>query len=167
MTLDGHIKVGLATIPLAMLVSPYYIDGLSPWALFVLSVSAFLGNLFPDFSEMNIIPHRTFTHYWPVYLGSGWFFFQVLAANPETFWALGGLGISAGALMHILCDWPYYGGCPLINPKRKLPLFGLTFDGGLNRPVEYAVILVCLLVAGFMVMPEIESATVSRALFEG
>lgn len=140
MTLDGHLKVGLSSA----IFSVFAFHGISIEMQLVLAISLFVGNVFPDFSEMGIIPHRTYTHYWPFYvalfLAAYWF----PGVMPEM-WMYTIMGVSAGALTHIVCDWPYYGGVPLLTPTHKIPLFQIEFGGLSNRVIEHTVVLAILL----------------------
>lgn len=149
MTLDGHLKTGLM-FALVICTCP---DAWVPAEFKTyLAIAVFIGNIAPDFLEFGVIPHRTFTHYPVLWLGilslSGLTISQQL---PLTFFDVSAwwiaAGFSVGCLWHILCDWPYYGGVPLLYPRRKVALFGWEFEGVMNRVFEHS-----MLVAGLAIM---------------
>lgn len=139
MTLDGHLKTGLIG---AVLVMAQAGTGLSQESTMILACCVLLGNIAPDFLELGVIPHRTYTHY-PVFwllLLAGAVFGQDLELAPVQYhWYIA--GFSAGCLWHIVCDWPYYGGVPLFSPTRKIALFRWEFDGFANRFFEHSMFL--------------------------
>lgn len=149
MTLDGHLKTGLMFALVAM-AQP--ISLIPDEFKIVFALAIFIGNVAPDFLEMGIIPHRTYTHYpvlWLTLLGMSYagisvnYFGEIVPA--QVCWALAGLSI--GSLWHIVCDWPYYGGVPVFWPTSKIPLFGWEFEGPMNRIFEHSMILL-----GFMLI---------------
>lgn len=160
MTLDGHVKVGLSLAVCVFAMSSIILPdiSLSHFELVLLALAVLVGNVFPDFSECNVIPHRTYTHFWLFYVVSGAGCYWMLTTQPFAIGYLLGLGVSFGSLCHILCDWPYYGGCPLFRPRRKVATFRLTFDGGLNGALEYVVVFLCLSASLVVVWPEAQGS---------
>lgn len=165
MTLDGHVKVGLVLAPAVFCFSPSLIPGIDTFNMLILAIFVLLGSVFPDFSEMGVIPHRTYTHFWPLYLVPAMASYYFLQSDGVSMYSLAGLGLSSGALIHILCDWPYYGGCPLFSPKRKVALFRITFEGAGNRVLEYGVIGFVLFLCLLEVSPEDKGMQNVHALF--
>lgn len=154
MTLDGHLKTGLAAAICATAYCLTQPEPLPTELMFAFVIALFVGNVFPDFSEMGVIPHRTFTHYWPIY-GVIIVACYILLPNPDyALWAYVGLGVSIGSLMHILCDWPYYGGIPVFTPRRKVPLLSIEFGGVANRVIEHSVMLLLIIAAGMFVFSD-------------
>jgi len=148
MTLNGHIKTGAAMAFVWYALAPTYIN-LSTDMMIITSLLVLIGSLAPDFTEFGVIPHRTFTHYWPLYTllgGLGYY-----SINPELTPALinnlllpeaigaGLLAFCIGAINHIVMDIPFYGGVPVIRPMRKVKTLNLTFDGGYNNALENTV----------------------------
>lgn len=96
--------------------------------------AAFPGATAPDWLEIahakegqdgrwhrsSIIPHRTITHWWPL-----WFFPLLAAAimlgDSSHKWAAGlataVLGFCAGGLSHLICDIPDPTGIPISSPR--------------------------------------------------
>lgn len=150
MTLDGHLKSGLSgSISLIFIVMSFY-PGVEISILLSLVIGFLVGNVFPDFSELRIIPHRTFTHYWPFYAVPLFFFLGNLdLVLFSAYWALLA-GLCGGSLLHIVCDWPYYGGVPLLSPRRKVALFRLEFDGVLNRVIEHTLMFFLIAIAAIV-----------------
>ena len=86
---------------------------------------AFLGATAPDWLEIawfekgirrSIIPHRTFTHWLPVWGGLYWWALGLLA---EQWWAPALLGFAVGGLMHLVMDLPNPSGIRLLHPYRQ------------------------------------------------
>lgn len=151
MTLDGHLKSGLSgSFSLAFLVL-YNIPEIDIGILLALTLGFLIGNVFPDFSELGVVPHRTFTHYWPFYAFPLFYFFAAPDVVFSSAYVALFAGICAGSLVHIICDWPYYGGVPLFFPRRKVALFRFEFDGAFNRFFEHCVMLFFIALAFFFV----------------
>jgi membrane-bound metal-dependent hydrolase YbcI (DUF457 family) len=145
MTLNGHIKTGLALAVVWVFIAPGTFDISQQWILGT-ALIVMLGALAPDFIEFGIIPHRTLTHYWPIYA------LIILVVNPGytqdaviTLLDIEEISINVsaaatafcvGAVSHILMDLPFYGGAPLFRPFKKVQTLGLVFDGGYNNTVE-------------------------------
>jgi hypothetical protein len=154
MTLDGHIKTGLAygTVGLTFFITGEV--GVSTQTAILLFVAFVIGNVGPDLSEMGIIPHRTYTHF-------PWFYILIVIATSlgleftgyqqyevGAFGTLGltfGLGYALGCLFHIICDIPY-GGIPYFKPWKKIALFFVKFDSVTNKIIEHAAIIIALLI---------------------
>jgi membrane-bound metal-dependent hydrolase YbcI (DUF457 family) len=147
MTFNGHTKITLASIASVFILQPSVLTDASPFAQVMFIAALVVGNYFPDFSEMRIIPHRTYTHYPLFYLmigGAAWvgltqpdILSTIIVLEPIYF--VVALGFATGALTHIVCDWPFYSGIPLLRPTRRIPLTQFTFDGGLNNSIENVV----------------------------
>lgn len=135
MTLDGHLKVGLVS---ALVITSYSAESIEITAM--MAIAIFIGNVFPDFSEMGIIRHRTYTHFHLYYVIGILACIYVAPIYPSDYWVLFEM-LCIGSLTHIACDWPYYSGIPLYKPKRKIPLFNLPFDGYANKIIEHGVVL--------------------------
>lgn len=150
MTLDGHIKTGLAASILLLVKLPEADLGISasilPYVVFAFAI----GNIGPDFTEFGGMRHRTHTHYPWYYIGFISVAHQLLLpleliGEYATFiWIL--IGYSAGCLTHIVCDIPY-GKIPYLLPKRPVTLCRIPFDSVLNRVVEHTVVAVLIVVA--------------------
>lgn len=105
------------------------------------------GATLPDLDIPLGIPHRTITHWWPIYTGTAIAVkllpvgqFPALVTD-FIFW------VCVGSLLHILEDSLTVGGVPILNPfSRKRFSFGLTRTGGM---FEYLVsIAVVVLIVG-------------------
>ena len=151
MTLDGHIKTGL-TSSLVFLgtYQSWLSENWSQTSIMIAAILIFIGNLAPDFMEMKVIRHRTYTHFpWYYLIIGGLAYFLGLSGSnlaPSGFdwwspqWSFYIVAFCFGCLTHISADWPYYGGIPLFTPKRKIPLAGITFESPANRVIEYSVV---------------------------
>lgn len=156
MTLDGHIKTGLAATLLLSQMVPLHFTGLFepsllPWIL----LAFFLGNVGPDLTEMGIIPHRTYTHYPWFYLiaiggCSGALYWDYTAIPGAISWAV--IAYCAGCLFHILCDIPY-GGIPYIRPTQKVSIMRVPFDSPVNRLIEHTTLCTLLFCFALSHMP--------------
>lgn len=149
MTLDGHLKSGLAASLLASVLIPHYAPIIPIEALPFVILSFFMGNIAPDFMEfrlINLIQHRTHTHYPWYYV----IFIAILIGLagagmiPQENWFYVGIAFFAGCLAHIICDIPY-GGIPYIFPTRKITLMRIPFDSIFNRFVEHCVVIALVL----------------------
>ncbi len=116
---------------------------------------ATLGSTLPDIDIKLGIPHRTWTHYWPVY-ASGmafvWYFEHTRHMTPLQHAGMVALWwFFAGALFHILEDSFTKMGVPWIvpsNPKKRFS-FGITTTGGFFEKF----VVVAAVVAVFMKFP--------------
>jgi membrane-bound metal-dependent hydrolase YbcI (DUF457 family) len=140
MRMKGHYHTGIAGgICTWLLMNHYQYD--NKVALTVSGMFA-VGSVAPDYLELGIIKHRTWTH-WPV----GWIlifmasYYGVTLQNENllTFYGLGGLCM--GAMLHILADMPYYNGTPLFNPRKRFPTFRFKFQPKFNRAIENVYII--------------------------
>lgn len=150
MTLDGHLKTGLAMSLAWCSIATSMIPGIEATIIYSVALVIFIGNIAPDFMEMGIIPHRTYTHFHIYYLivlalCAGMElsveipFAEALAFEQSTLLMIS--GFCAGALSHIICDAPYYGGVPIFRPKRKIRFTGVEFDQYMNRIIEHGVLM--------------------------
>ncbi|OCX68474.1 hypothetical protein A6M27_17080 [Acidithiobacillus thiooxidans] len=125
MTKTGHQLTGLG----AALAAVGLIGGLYPGQnLIMIALLAFFGSSAPDWLEipqgwqgrkrLSVIPHRTWTHWWPVWLGSTLFGLGILTATPHPFV----LAFTLGAWLHLLMDIPNPMGLPLWHPERRVSL---------------------------------------------
>ncbi len=177
MTLDGHLKTGLAmTLAWTATATSIY-PGLDNSIIHLVAIAIFLGNIAPDFIEFKVIPHRTYTHFPWLYIalavvgysGSheiGTLYLQ--AGFLEASVGLAMIGFAMGSLSHLLCDWPYYGGIPLFKPRKKVKLLGIEFEQKTNKLIEHAALLTWLSFVFFPLMPEaaFSTETISGALEE-
>lgn len=156
MTLDGHIKTGLAATLLLSQLIPLHLTGMiEPTVLPWLLVAFFLGNIGPDLTEMGIIPHRTYTHYpWFYLLAigglSGALYWDHAPFSAVINWAI--IAYCSGCLCHIVCDMPY-GGIPYLRPTQKVTLMRVQFDSTMNRVIEHSALSVLLLSFALSHMP--------------
>jgi hypothetical protein len=172
MTLDGHLKTGLAMSLAWTATANGIYPGIESSMIHLVAIFIFLGNIAPDFIEFKVIPHRTYTHFFWFYLilaTVGYIGTHELgtlnmqAGFLEVSVGLAMIGFSMGSISHILCDWPYYGGIPLLNPKKKVKLLGIEFDQVSNRIIEHTVLLMWL---SFILLPLIpESAISTESIF--
>lgn len=146
MTLDGHIKTGLAASLFLTALIPTYLKSIgTDISLEILIVFFFLGNVGPDLLEMKIIKHRTYTHFM-------WFYVAIAGASYCAIEFLGvresylyyAIAFSGGSLLHILCDIPY-GGIPYFRPTRKVMIMQVPFDSIFNRVIEHSVLIMFLM----------------------
>ena len=145
MRIKGHIKTGLCLgACIGFLMNHYHYDNK---LMLITATASAIGAVAPDFMEMGIINHRTWTH-WPL----GWgliligCYFAVGQYPEYTQFHYGLGGFSIGALLHILADSPYYKGTPLFNPRKRFPTLQLEFDPRLNKFIEavYMVMMVAI-----------------------
>jgi len=173
MTLDGHLKTGLAMALAWTATANSIYPGIESSMIHMVAIFIFLGNIAPDFIEFKIIPHRTYTHFFWFYLilaavgYSGTHEMGTLNMQDgflETSVGLAMIGFSMGSISHILCDWPYYGGIPLITPRKKVKLLGIEFEQLSNRIIEHTVLVVWL---SFIFLPLIPETTLSTESISG
>ena len=167
MTLDGHTKVGLTYALLWSVGFTTLYPTLEGDVIYLTALAILFGTWAPDFLEIRLgswqlIPHRTYTHWWPVWLlGIGACYGMsheigtlTLLSDPmfPLTYLLPGLGFCLAAWLHLLCDWPYYGGIPYASPRSRLPLFKIEFEDKANRWFEYAMVWtgIALLIASQM-----------------
>lgn len=156
MTFDGHIKVGMSLALAFVGTSSFWMS--TEWeasSILMAGILLFFGNLAPDLLEFKVIPHRTYTHfpwYYALIIAGAYTLgysdssiIITLASSWDPVWSLYIISFSIGAIIHILCDWPYYGGIPLFSPRRKVALFGLTFESPANKWLENAFIATSLI----------------------
>lgn len=107
------------------------IAGAGPVAI----LGAVAGSVLPDFDIPLGIPHRTITHWWPLYaiaFGAPW----LATTNPILHQFF--LWVAIGSVLHILEDSLTVGGVPLLNPFGKKFSFKVTRTGGI---LEYLISL--------------------------
>jgi hypothetical protein len=158
MTLDGHIKTGLAAtlfLSAALPVGMPEIAELWNTTLPTMLVLFFVGNVAPDLLEFRVgeatlIRHRTHTHY-------PWYYISLMAVlfldinisnliTPDYSYMF--IAFFAGCMTHIVCDIPY-GGIPYLTPRRKITFMRIPFDSFFNRLIEHVV--VASLVFGYFI----------------
>jgi len=127
-----HIASAFALAPAAYTLSSRL--GLDP---FWMTAGFLLGPKAPDWLEMarwfgpvrfSVIPHRTITHTWWVWVGVLWWCWR--AGLPEMYGQLVA-GFCVSCLVHILADAMTPMGVPVINPfgkKRRLPAGALRHE---------------------------------------
>lgn len=142
MTLDGHIKTGLAASLFITTLIPSMYNVPSEIIPFVI-VAFFLGNIGPDLLEFRVIPHRTITHYPPLYILLAIGCYIAIENGYSMNWLYGLLFFSIGSITHIISDIPY-GGIPYFNPRRKITLMRVEFDSVANRIIEHTVLVLFL-----------------------
>lgn len=107
-------------------------------------VGAYAGATFPDIDIRMGIPHRTWTHWLPLYgiLMAGGGIAWVMAGSPlarlleELF-----MGFVVGAILHIIEDAPTHSGIPILTPNGKHFSFNWTYSGGMfEKVVALAVV---------------------------
>lgn len=139
MTLDGHIKTGLAAALFMTAALPAFIN--IPSEIFpICIVLFFLGNLAPDLLEFKVIPHRTITHYPWLYIIALIGCYLAITNGQTSPYLYAGLTFSLGALNHIICDIPY-GRIPYLNPMKGVTLMRVQFDSITNRIIEHTVLI--------------------------
>ena len=151
MTLDGHIKSGLAATLLLTALAPEYFSSVKGITLNIALLMFFLGNLAPDLLEVRIskertlIPHRTITHYPWLYIAiaGGVLAYNGVAEISSESWFYPVMAFCAGAIMHLICDIPY-GKLPYLLPTRKAGFQLISFESWLNRFVEHTVVIAFL-----------------------
>lgn len=157
MTLDGHIKTGLTSAIVFLSTLPGWLsDAWTQPEILISALILFIGNLAPDFLEMKIIRHRTYTHFIWYYLiiGAIAYFLGLsgLSLEPDAVswwdptWSLYILAFCLGCITHILADWPFYGGVPLFRPRSQVALTRITFESTANSLIEHSVVVVGLIV---------------------
>jgi membrane-bound metal-dependent hydrolase YbcI (DUF457 family) len=141
MRMMGHIKisVGLAVSSFSLGWYMRYDYAIN----LTLAVALAIGSVAPDFIEMGIIKHRTYTHYPPFYIAVMVvtdYFHSSGDLSKVTFIAL--MGYAIGSLVHLLCDWPYYRGIPIFLPNKRVKLIGLKFSRSTNIRFERVVLII-------------------------
>jgi inner membrane protein len=108
-----------------------------------LAVATLMGSSFPDIGEIvqfrgrwraSLIPHRTLTHWIPLYVA---IVFALPILTPNLPWWLANLikGICFGSLLHIALDMFSPAGIPLLHPFGTRRSLGLRRDTG--KPCLY------------------------------
>jgi inner membrane protein len=103
-----------------------------------LAFGTLLGSSFPDVGEFvqfrgrwrtSLIPHRTLTHWIPLYV---LIIFALPIVAPGTPWWLGNLikGVCFGSILYIALDMFSPAGIPLLHPFGARRSFGLRRDSG-------------------------------------
>ena len=134
MTGKGHFSTGLTFSLSAFLFSKDV--GAISW---LSTIFCLFGVNAPDYLEIRIkgdtfIPHRTITHWIPIW--TGLFLYSIFSLNPNYFqflsdfnlYQLGNveasalLGFSMGGLLHLLFDLPNPMGVPLLTPWHRVSL---------------------------------------------
>lgn len=109
-----------------------------------------VGSTLPDLDKKIGIAHRTWTHWWPLYILPGGFFlfllyFRNLDPSSATILRFS-LGLVLGGLLHILEDSITKMGIPVFSPNGKRFSLSLTTSGGvLEKIIALGVILSCII----------------------
>jgi hypothetical protein len=150
MTLDGHLKTGLMCSMVWLVYADKIYPGISANIIAITSILILAGNIAPDFLEFKIIPHRTYTHFpwFYVALFAGAYFANITISSTtgtnllDINYAVPVMAFSLSSIMHIICDWPYYGGIPIFRPTKKVKLFNMKFGGIPNKIFEHSFIVI-------------------------
>ena len=115
MTNTGHKLAGLAVGAMAATALLHCNPDGAWFAVF----GGYFGGTLPDRLEWvgksRWCDHRTITHWWPIWIGLGiWSIW-----NAGQIWASFFVGMSVGAISHILLDWPNPTGIPLRHPWKR------------------------------------------------
>lgn len=143
MTGKGHIQVGIAISISAFYTSFEYLTTNDIFLSGILALFVILGSKAPDWLEIQksdgstVIPHRTITHWFPIWLGLlflGFAFKETqgfdstaISSFPHSQYisdaiSLAIIGLSVGSLSHILTDLPNPMGVPLLTPWHRVSL---------------------------------------------
>lgn len=134
MTGKGHRLTGLGTGFFAAAL--VHTLGFNYTAEIVAGITAALSTTVPDWTEIptykrgirtgTVIPHRTITHWPPLWLGLIYIAFNYLEPLP----AATLIGVCVGALSHILADAPNPLGIPWILPNKRISILGGLWRSG-------------------------------------
>lgn len=125
MTKTGHQGVGLGAALAAIGIGTLWFSSANP---VFLGIAAFFGSTAPDWLEvpqgwdgrkrLSLIPHRTWTHWWPLWLAATLWSLGVgsQAAHPLL------LAFCLGAWWHLAMDAPNPMGLPVWSPYRNKSL---------------------------------------------
>jgi membrane-bound metal-dependent hydrolase YbcI (DUF457 family) len=141
MRILGHIKVSLGLAVASFSLGSYM--GYDYLVNLTLAISLAIGSIAPDFTEFGVIKHRTYTHYPPFYIAiifASYYYYYEGVLTEITYMVI--MGYAVGSLVHILCDWPYYRGIPLLFPTKQVKLFGLHFNHTLNLLLERIALVI-------------------------
>ena len=129
---DGVLS--LATIPAG------YFGGTAPDWLEI--AHAEYSQKYQRWMRKSVIPHRTITHWWPVWVAVS----VLLVVWPFAAWTLAriaGTGFVAGAWMHLLMDIPNPTGIPIATPRARSRFgFGWWKSGNALEPLAGVVMVV-------------------------
>lgn len=134
MTGKGHRLTGIgAGFFAAALV---HVLGYNYTAEMIAGLAAASSTTLPDWAEIytykkgvrtgTLIPHRTVTHWPPLWLGLMYVAFHYLDPYPAAIL----LGVCVGAMAHILADAPNPMGIPLLWPHKRVSFFGGLWRSG-------------------------------------
>jgi len=122
-----------------------HVLGFSYSAEAIAALAAAFSTTLPDLIEIPIykrgartrtlIPHRTITHWPPLWFGIMYGAYYYL----EPYYACALIGMSVGALAHILADAPNPLGIPWVLPHKRIALFGGLWRSGENEQMMVTV----------------------------
>lgn len=125
MTKTGHQLTGLGAALASIGVLGVLFPGIN---LLILGICAFFGSTSPDWLEiplgwqgrkrLSVIAHRTWTHWWPIWIGLSLFGSGLLGNTPYPYL----LAFCLGAWTHLLMDIPNPMGIPLWSPWKRVSL---------------------------------------------
>lgn len=162
MTGRGHFATGVAfAIPTFIIANHFGGNGL---LALIMCIS---GSTAPDWLEIRrgentIIPHRTITHFLPLWVFT--LFWSLFSISPDTLPFLEGIkffddfildniyasllfGFSIGALLHLLFDLPNPMGIPLLLPWKRFSL-NLWYSGEKEKSIIVFVTIFSILFVG-------------------
>jgi hypothetical protein len=158
----GHRLTGLAAGVLVAAWGWVHFGGISLTAV----PAGYFGGTAPDWLEISraeysqkyqrwmrksVIPHRTITHWWPLWMMStiaAWF---VIPTYPAfALWLPAALGFLAGGWMHLIMDIPNPTGIPIKTPRAR-SRYGLGWWKSGNALEPAAGVLMLLLAVGIFV----------------
>ncbi|TQV63771.1 MAG: hypothetical protein FNT29_06450 [Halothiobacillaceae bacterium] len=137
------------------------------WLALSFLLGALMGGRAPDWMEFNrapgggrraLIPHRTLTHWPPLWLGLG---LLGLHLAPSAAMDMACTGFVMAALLHLLMDFLTPMGIPLWSPFGKRHAFGLYSSGSMSEAPWVVVVSLAFLAVG--VSPSLRGALLSVA----
>ncbi|MHB1631049.1 MAG: metal-dependent hydrolase [Acidithiobacillus sp.] len=113
-----------AGVPSLVAIPAGYFGGTAPDWLEI--AHAEYSTKYQKWMRQSVIPHRTITHWWPVWaaLSALLVTWPFQSFQADTLIRIAGTGFVAGAWMHLLMDLPNPTGIPIVMPRAK-SRFGL------------------------------------------
>jgi membrane-bound metal-dependent hydrolase YbcI (DUF457 family) len=124
----------------------------------------------------SVIPHRTITHWWPVWVAVSallvaWPFPALAGCQPteiSTITRMAGTGFVAGAWMHLLMDIPNPTGIPMATPRARSRFgFGWWKSGNALEPLAGVLMVVGAVALLFSVSKSIGEADKAATFTQG